>query len=95
MGMFRTPRTRQEKRAAATALEVEGLAKTTRIKRRQGRGLPTEWEDQYPTSTNSWKHHRRTQYRAASIGNGNWSAGDRKSVIRRERDLWLLCGWQR
>jgi len=77
MGMFRKPRTLQEKRAATTALEVDGLAKKTRIERRQGRGLPTEWEDQHPTSTRSWKAHRRTQYRAASIGNGNWSGGDR------------------
>lgn len=61
--MFRKPRTLQEKRAAATALEVDGLAKTTRIKRRQGRGLPTSWDDLKPTSTNSWKAHRATQWR--------------------------------
>ena len=43
MSYRRTPRTHQEKCAATTALEVDGLAKTTRIKRRQGRGLPTDW----------------------------------------------------
>lgn len=93
--MFRTPRTRQEKCAATTALEVDGLAKRGRIKRRQGRGLPTDWDLPNRRSEHSWKRHRTTQYRAASIGNGNWSAGDRKCVVRRERELWLLCGWQR
>ena len=61
--MFRTPRTHQEKCAAATALEVDGLLKRGRIKRRQGRALPTSWDDLKRGRTRSWKRHRTAQWR--------------------------------
>ena len=63
MSYRRTPRTHQEKRAAATALEVDRLLKRGRIKRRQGRGLPTDWDLPNRRSEHSWKRHRATQWR--------------------------------